>query len=171
VLRLGGTEIQILMLGRSHTGGDLVVYLPAQKTLFMSETYLHRMFPSLASGYPTEWIAAIKNAQAMDVDVYVPGHGFVDSPAILKTELDTFSRALETVVAEGKRPHDAGVLRRTRWSAQIVRKRCPSPLFWQRIQQIGATDTSRPFDATPPARDRYNQAGFRPATPVQGVFR
>ncbi len=109
VLNLGGTEIQILMLGRSHTGGDLVVYLPATKVLFMSETYLHRMFPSLASGYPTEWIAAIRKAQALDVNAYVPGHGFVDSPAVLKAELDTFRRALETVVAEGKRLHDAGV--------------------------------------------------------------
>jgi glyoxylase-like metal-dependent hydrolase (beta-lactamase superfamily II) len=109
VLKLGGTEIQILMLGRSHTGGDLVVYLPAQKILFMSETYLHRMFPSLASGYPTEWVAAVKKAQAMDVNVYVPGHGFVDSPAILKAELDTYRRALETIIAEGKRLHDGGV--------------------------------------------------------------
>jgi glyoxylase-like metal-dependent hydrolase (beta-lactamase superfamily II) len=102
VLKLGGTEIQILMLGRSHTGGDLVVFLPAQKILFMSETYLHRMFPSLASGYPSEWVAAIKKAQAMDVNVYVPGHGFVDSPQTLKAELDTY-------LAEGKRLHDAGV--------------------------------------------------------------
>jgi len=109
VLKLGGTEIQILMLGRSHTGGDLVVYLPAQKILFMSETYLHRMFPSLASGYPSEWVAAIKKAQAMDVNEYVPGHGFVDSPAILKAELDTYRRALEAIIAEGKRLHDAGV--------------------------------------------------------------
>jgi len=95
--------------GRSHTGGDLVVYLPAQKIMFMSETYLHRMFPSLASGYPSEWIAAIKKAQSMDVTTYIPGHGFVDSPAILKAELDTFRRSLEAVVAEGKRLHDAGV--------------------------------------------------------------
>jgi cyclase len=109
VLNLGGTEIQILMLGRSHTGGDLVVYLPAQKILFMSETYLHRMFPSLASGYPTEWIAAIKKAQAMDVDLYVPAHGFVDDRATLKAELNTFRQSLEAVMAEGKRLHDAGV--------------------------------------------------------------
>jgi len=109
VLTLGGTEIQILLLGRSHTGGDLVVYLPAQKIMFMSETYLHRMFPSLASGYPSEWIAAIKKAQSMDVTTYIPGHGFVDSPAILKAELDTFRRSLEAVVAGGKRLHDAGV--------------------------------------------------------------
>lgn len=109
VLRMGGTEIQILFLGRSHTGGDLVVYLPAQKILFMSETYLHRMFPSVAGGYPGEWIEAIAKAQKMDADVYVPGHGFVDDPQTLKAELGTFRRALETVRAEGQRLRAAGV--------------------------------------------------------------
>jgi glyoxylase-like metal-dependent hydrolase (beta-lactamase superfamily II) len=33
VLRLGGKEIRILFLGRAHTGGDLVVYLPREKIL------------------------------------------------------------------------------------------------------------------------------------------
>src|SRR5262245_1578068 len=32
---LGGQEIQILFLGRAHTGGDLSVYLPQQKILFL----------------------------------------------------------------------------------------------------------------------------------------
>jgi glyoxylase-like metal-dependent hydrolase (beta-lactamase superfamily II) len=109
VLTLGGTEMQILNLGRSHTGGDLVVYLPAEKVLFMSETYMHRMFPSMAGGYPSEWIEALKKAEQMNADVYVPGHGFVDDSQTLKSELPLFRRAIETIVAEGKRLHDAGV--------------------------------------------------------------
>ena len=109
VLNMGGTEIQILHLGRAHTGGDLVVYLPAEKVLFMSESYLHRMFPSVAGGYPSEWIEAIRRAEQMDVDFYVPGHGFVDDPATLEAELGMFRQALETVVAEGTRLHAAGV--------------------------------------------------------------
>lgn len=108
-LRMGGTEIQILHLGRAHTGGDLVVYLPDERILFMSESYLHRMFPSLGGGYPTEWIEAIRKAEGMDVDVYVPGHGFVDDPATLGAELAVFRRALERIVAEGTRLHAAGV--------------------------------------------------------------
>src|SRR3990172_1481550 len=35
VLRLGDKEIRVLFLGRAHTGGDLVVYLPPEKILFM----------------------------------------------------------------------------------------------------------------------------------------
>jgi glyoxylase-like metal-dependent hydrolase (beta-lactamase superfamily II) len=55
VLAMGKTEIQILNLGRAHTGGDLVVYLPQTKVLFMSEVYLHDVFPAMRSAYPSEW--------------------------------------------------------------------------------------------------------------------
>jgi hypothetical protein len=75
----------------------------------MSEAYLHRIFPAMRSAYPSEWVRTIERAQAMDVDVYVPGHGFVDAPAILKTELDVFRRAIAQVIDETRRLRDAGV--------------------------------------------------------------
>ncbi|MBI3983083.1 MAG: MBL fold metallo-hydrolase [Gemmatimonadetes bacterium] len=109
VLHLGGTEVRVLFLGRAHTGGDLVVYLPRERILFMSEAFLHRVFPAMRSAYPSEWVAMIGKAQAMDVETYVPGHGFVDSPAVLKEELETYRRALEQVIAEGRRLHAAGL--------------------------------------------------------------
>lgn len=108
-LTLGGTEVRILFLGRAHTGGDLVVHLPKEKVLFMSEAYLHRVFPAMRSAFPSEWIAMIEAAQAMDVEVYVPGHGFVDSPAMLKAELEVFRRAVAQVVGEATRLHAAGL--------------------------------------------------------------
>jgi glyoxylase-like metal-dependent hydrolase (beta-lactamase superfamily II) len=109
VLRLGEKEVHVLFLGRAHTGGDLAVYLPAEKVLFMSEAYLNRVFPAMRSAYPSEWVKAIERAQAMEVDRYVPGHGFVDSPSILKEELERYRQALLQVIAEGKRLHAAGV--------------------------------------------------------------
>jgi glyoxylase-like metal-dependent hydrolase (beta-lactamase superfamily II) len=108
-LSLGGKEIRILFLGRAHTGGDLVVHLPEEKILFMSEAYLNRIFPAMRSAYPSEWIAMIERAQAMDIDRYVPGHGFVESPAILEEELETFRKAIVQVVAEVKRLHSLGL--------------------------------------------------------------
>ena len=53
VITLGGTEIDVLFLGRAHTGGDLEVYLPREKILFMSEVFSNRIFPSMANGYPS----------------------------------------------------------------------------------------------------------------------
>ena len=108
-LRLGDKEIRILFLGRAHTGGDLAVYLPREKILFMSEAYLNRIFPAMRSAYPSEWAEMIERAQAMDVEIYVPGHGFVESPAILEEELETFRRAIRQVVAEVTRLHGLGL--------------------------------------------------------------
>jgi glyoxylase-like metal-dependent hydrolase (beta-lactamase superfamily II) len=106
---LGDTEIEVLFLGRAHTGGDLSVYLPAEKILFMSEAYLHRVFPAMRTAFPSEWVEMIERAQAMDVDVYVPGHGFVDSPEVLEQELETYRQALMTVIAEATRLHGQGL--------------------------------------------------------------
>jgi cyclase len=108
VLTLGGTEIQVLFLGRAHTGGDLEVYLPQERILFMSEVFINRIFPSLANGYPTEWIATLKRAEQLDARVYVPAHGFVDSADVLREELTNFRMALERIVSEGTRLHAAG---------------------------------------------------------------
>lgn len=109
VLTLGGTEIDILFLGRAHTGGDLEVYLPREKILFMSEVFSNRVFPSMANGYPSEWIAALKKAEQMDVAYYVSAHGFIDSAAVMREEERNYRMAIERVIAEGRRLHDARV--------------------------------------------------------------
>jgi glyoxylase-like metal-dependent hydrolase (beta-lactamase superfamily II) len=108
-LVLGGRRIELLFLGRAHTGGDLLVHLPAEGVLFMSETFLHRIFPAMRSAYPSEWVEMLRAAEAMPVETYVPGHGFVDDPVTLARELTIFRQAVERVVAEGRRLHQAGI--------------------------------------------------------------
>jgi glyoxylase-like metal-dependent hydrolase (beta-lactamase superfamily II) len=108
VITMGGTEIDVLFLGRAHTGGDLEVYLPREKILFMSEVFSNRIFPSMANGYPTEWVAALEKAEQMDVSYFVSAHGFVDSAAVMREEERNYRLALERIIAEGKRLHDAG---------------------------------------------------------------
>lgn len=108
-LKLGGTEIQILNLGRAHTGGDLVVYLPATKVMFLSEIYDRNLFPPMITGFPTEWAATLKKAQTMDVTWFIPGHGFTTgTPAELKADLVDFTKAVDLVISEGKRLHPTG---------------------------------------------------------------
>jgi glyoxylase-like metal-dependent hydrolase (beta-lactamase superfamily II) len=121
-IRAGKTDIQILNLGRAHTGGDLVAYLPESKVLFMGEIYLHHVFPALTSAYPTEWTAVIRKAQAMDVSWYVPGHGFIDDAATMKRDLQQSLEALEYVIAEGKRLHAAGESCESRTNCPAVQK-------------------------------------------------
>jgi glyoxylase-like metal-dependent hydrolase (beta-lactamase superfamily II) len=108
-LLLGGTEIDIMFLGRAHTGGDLVVYLPKEKILFTSEVFSNHVFPSMANGFPVEWVEALWLAEQMDVDMYVPAHGFVDKPDVMKDEIHRYRLALERIIAEGTRLHNRRV--------------------------------------------------------------
>lgn len=109
VIDVGGIEVQALFLGRAHTGGDLMVYLPAQKILFMTEAYLNRVFPAMRSAYPSEWVTVIDKALAMDVDRFVPGHGFIEAPKASREELVEYQKALKYVVAEVSRLHKQGL--------------------------------------------------------------
>jgi glyoxylase-like metal-dependent hydrolase (beta-lactamase superfamily II) len=109
VVDLGGVTVEVLFLGRSHTGGDLMVHLPARKILFMSEAYLNRVFPAMRSAYPSEWVTTLDRALAMDIERFVPGHGFIEEPRSSREELAAFRQALVSVIAEVKRLHALGL--------------------------------------------------------------
>ena len=106
---LGGEPVEVLFLGRAHTGGDLSVWLPRQKILFLSETFLNRVFPAMRSAYPTEWLRALGRAEAMHADIYIPGHGFTESGTVSREELREYHNALSAVIAEASRLYKAGV--------------------------------------------------------------
>ncbi len=108
-IAMGGEEFQILFLGRAHTGGDLTVHLPRQNVLFMSETFLNRVFPAMRSAYPTDWLAALTKAEQLTVDTYIPGHGFTEAAAVSREELHNYHKALQAVMAEATRLYKAGV--------------------------------------------------------------
>jgi cyclase len=116
VINLGDMEAHVLFLGRAHTGGDLMVHLPKQKILFMSEAYLNRVFPAMRSAYPSEWVTMIDRALAMDVDIFVPGHGFVETAKASREELVEYQKALKYVIGEVQRLHKLGL------SAEDARK-------------------------------------------------
>jgi cyclase len=108
-ITIGGEEMQVLFLGRSHTGGDLAVWLPRQKILFLSEIYLNRVFPAMRSAYPSEWLKALDRAEAMKANIYIAGHGFTETAPVSQEEIRAYHKALAAVIAEATRLYKAGV--------------------------------------------------------------
>src|SRR5262245_57666500 len=109
VIELGGTEIDVLFLGRAHTGGDLEVSLPREKVLFMSEVFSNRIFPSMANGFPSEWLEALRKAERMEVEQFVPAHTAMNAPPLTRQTERDWRGSLERVIAEGKRLHAARI--------------------------------------------------------------
>lgn len=70
----GSREIQIHFFGRAHTGGDVTVYLPAEKLAFTGDMMLQG--PSfLGDGYVDEWVQTLENLKGLAFETIVPGHG------------------------------------------------------------------------------------------------
>jgi glyoxylase-like metal-dependent hydrolase (beta-lactamase superfamily II) len=108
-LTLGGEPIDILFLGRAHTGGDLAVSLPRRKILFLSEIFLNRVFPAMRSAYPSDWVKTLDRAAALKPDIYIAGHGFTEDGPVSREEFRAYQDALKAVIAEATRLHKAGV--------------------------------------------------------------
>ena len=108
-LELGGRSIDILFLGRAHTGGDLFVHLPGDGILFTTEVFLNHMFSGFRSAYTREWIDALARAEALAPDVYIPGHGFVDQRQVLNEEWIAHREHVTYVFNSVAAMHEAGL--------------------------------------------------------------
>jgi glyoxylase-like metal-dependent hydrolase (beta-lactamase superfamily II) len=68
----GKREIRVLYLGKGHTAGDVVVYLPQEKLLASGDLVAS---PPFAYKYATEIDDTLEALDALDFDTLVPGHG------------------------------------------------------------------------------------------------
>jgi glyoxylase-like metal-dependent hydrolase (beta-lactamase superfamily II) len=71
----GGKEIQVLFVGRAHTRGDSIVFVPQDRIVYLSELYFADQFLFIADGYGLDWLRALDAVEALGADIFVPGHG------------------------------------------------------------------------------------------------
>src|SRR5215831_544903 len=69
-----GREIQLLLLGRSHTDGDVFIYLPKEKVVATGDALIDWM-PFLNDGYPEDWVQTLTALEKFDFTRVIPGHG------------------------------------------------------------------------------------------------
>ncbi|MEE2776630.1 MAG: MBL fold metallo-hydrolase [Acidobacteriota bacterium] len=86
-LHRGSREIQLLHVGRGHTGGDVVVYLPAEKILFTGDLLVAG--PSyMGDAFVDEWVETLDRIKEIPFETIAPGHGmpFTDRSLIDKVQ-------------------------------------------------------------------------------------
>ena len=74
-LWLGKLEVQLLQLGRGHTKGDTVVWLPQQKILFSGDLVEYGATPYAGDAYFQDWPKTLDNLAALQPVALVPGRG------------------------------------------------------------------------------------------------
>ena len=74
-LWLGKLEVQILQLGRGHTKGDTVAWLPQEKILFSGDLVEFDATPYAGDAYFQDWPQTLDNLAALKPEKLVPGRG------------------------------------------------------------------------------------------------
>ena len=74
-LYLGGKEIQILYVGRAHTRGDSIIFVPQDRIAYLSELFFSEQFLVINDGYGVDWLRALDAVEALGADIFVPAHG------------------------------------------------------------------------------------------------
>ncbi|MDN3920787.1 MBL fold metallo-hydrolase [Roseateles violae] len=74
-LWLGKLEVQILQLGRGHTKGDTVVWLPQDRVLFSGDLVEFDATPYAGDAYFQDWPQTLDNIAALQPQKLVPGRG------------------------------------------------------------------------------------------------
>ncbi|MFM7703680.1 MAG: MBL fold metallo-hydrolase, partial [Rubrivivax sp.] len=74
-LFLGSLEVQLLHLGRGHTKGDTVVWLPQQKVLFSGDLVEYAATPYTGDAYFQDWPKTLERIAALQPLSLVPGRG------------------------------------------------------------------------------------------------
>jgi glyoxylase-like metal-dependent hydrolase (beta-lactamase superfamily II) len=81
-LWLGKLEVQLLQLGRGHTKGDTVVWLPQDRVLLSGDLVEFDATPYAGDAYFRDWPTTLANVARLGAKALVPGRG----PALVGEE-------------------------------------------------------------------------------------
>jgi glyoxylase-like metal-dependent hydrolase (beta-lactamase superfamily II) len=74
VVNLGSREVQLLFLGRGHTNGDTVIYLPKEKIVCTGDL-MESQIAYMGDAQFDEWVTTLGALKKLDFDTDLPGHG------------------------------------------------------------------------------------------------
>jgi len=95
----GRREIRLLFLGRGHTPGDTVVFLPKERIVCTGDLMESR--PAyMGDGIFDEWITTLDALKKLDFDTVLPGHGVPFHEKSLITAYQSYLKDLTAQVAK-----------------------------------------------------------------------
>ena len=143
---LGKRRVDLLHLGRGHTAGDVVAWLPEEKVCFAGDLVEYGATPYTGDAHLQDWPKTLDALEALGPEKIVPGRG-----AALETTVQvrdgiegtrSFLRDLYAVAEEGVR--DGRTLKQV-FDAATERLR-PKYGHWVIFQHCMPFDVSRAYD-------------------------
>lgn len=102
-LWLGKRRVEIQHLGRGHTKGDTVVWLPAEKVLFSGDLVEYGATPYTGDAYLRDWPHTLARVRALGAEKLVPGRGAALTTRVSCEQAIAGTQAFLTDLFEGVR--------------------------------------------------------------------
>jgi cyclase len=99
ILHKGAREIQLLFLGRGHTAGDTVVFLPKEQIVCTGDLMESRL-AYMGDAYFDEWVTTLEAVKKLDFVTDLPGHGVPFTDKGLITAFQSYLTDLTAQVAK-----------------------------------------------------------------------
>jgi glyoxylase-like metal-dependent hydrolase (beta-lactamase superfamily II) len=78
-LKPGGVSVVLTNIGKGHTNGDIVVFIPEAEVVFASDLLYVNSVGYMGNGYMTDWLMALDFLEQLGARQIVPGYGPVSS--------------------------------------------------------------------------------------------
>jgi cyclase len=95
----GRREIRLMFLGRGHTPGDTVVFLPKERIVCTGDLMESRL-AYMGDGIFDEWITTLDAVKKLEFDTALPGHGVPFHEKALITAYQSYLKDLMAQVAK-----------------------------------------------------------------------
>ncbi|MDZ7814111.1 MAG: MBL fold metallo-hydrolase [Ideonella sp.] len=145
-LWLGKLEVQLLQLGRGHTKGDTVAWLPQEKVLFSGDLVEFDATPYAGDAYFQDWPQTLANIAALKPEKLVPGRGAaLSGEAQVQAGLDGTKAFVSELFASVKAGAAAGKPLRAVYEETFARLK-PSYGHWVIFNHCMPFDVTRAYD-------------------------
>ncbi len=100
VLDDGTQRVEFHFFGHAHTAGDAAAYLPKYKILCTGDACVNGAYNFMGHSDSASWIRALERMQQLDVKMVCPGHGPIETNALLEKQKRYFVE-LRQIVQQG----------------------------------------------------------------------
>lgn len=66
---------ELITFGGGHTASDAILYLPAERIVFMGDLLVTKHHPDLTDGSPHTWLDILEKVKTLEPTRLIPGHG------------------------------------------------------------------------------------------------
>ncbi|TLM64745.1 MAG: MBL fold metallo-hydrolase [Deltaproteobacteria bacterium] len=102
-LKPGGLTVVLTNLGRGHSAGDVVAFIPEAGVVFASDLFYVNSIGYMGGGYMREWLLALDFLEQIGAEKVIPGTGPVSGVEDITAFKEFFREFLTAVLARIER--------------------------------------------------------------------